>query len=861
MGVMLAPPLLDGTIPAFYSTDQGIVITIPFSMNRVVGLNQVNGFQVKIKTIQSGNQLCSIRVGKNNSQTSELRVIIPSEHQNKFKVGQYYKVQIAYINGDTIGYYSSVTIGKYTGKPTMSIVHLNANNLNSHSYEYTGVYKQIYDYSERVYSYRFNLYGPDNQLLQTSGDLLHDSTQDNPETNGESRDSYIFAQDLDVGKTYRVEYSVTTVNGLTVTSPAYRITQKQSIQPEINAFIEASLNYNNGYVDVHLRTNAPDELASGFFIIARACKDTNYTVWEEIHRFSLMAQVANQFLCRDFTVEQGKQYVYGLQQYNNNNLRSKRLLSNTVYVDFEDAFLYDGKRQLKIKYNPKISSFKKDLLETKTDTIGGKHPFIFRNGRVYYTEFPISGLISYQMDDEFLFLSKKEYGLTEETTNLTSENIAAERLFKIKVLEWLTNGEPKIFRSPTEGNYVVRLMNTSLAPNDTLGRMLHTFSSTAYEVAEFTYNVLGNMNFISVQDQNMQTIQMETLEFLYHDEQGVLTTRPVNTNLLKYHASTVRFNNMTPGDIVKITFYDGKTEDIKIGVTGSYYIDTGVSISSIMLTAPSSGSMTYSYYYTKQPVFNTISDVEIVEVPQHQFIGEHDIVKELLYVYDPDAINDSQTLGAWIKNPKVELTEIYRLDIEKRPLQRESSEVNKMQLKDPFLIYELGTTTIVNSVSPNRHNTKFTFMEYYDAYNNRSYDQEKEYDPTVNMNGTNISVNDIERKSYVKPGVLTSLKSGNGTLTTLSYQMGVITFALEEEAYNNRNNSEHYLAPLGKAIAAYNVAVTSLNNALGINNNGTYIKNYNPDPAKIAECRAAVNSAYTTYIIKLVAGQKEESRR
>jgi hypothetical protein len=76
-------------------------------------------------------------------------------------------------------------------------------------------------------------------------------------------------------------------------------------------------------------------------------------------------------------------------------LYSNRLTSNEIYVDFEDAFLFDGERQLKIKYNPKVSSFKKNLLEQKTDTIGGKYPFIFRNGRVYYSEFSISGLISY----------------------------------------------------------------------------------------------------------------------------------------------------------------------------------------------------------------------------------------------------------------------------------------------------------------------------------------------------------------------------------------------------------------------------------------------------------------------------------
>jgi hypothetical protein len=60
-------------------------------------------------------------------------------------------------------------------------------------------------------------------------------------------------------------------------------------------------------------------------------------------------------------------------------------------------------------------------------------------------------------------------------TWLTAENYRRERNFKMEVLAWLTNGKPKLFRSPAEGNYIVRLMNTSLTPNDSLGRMLHTF--------------------------------------------------------------------------------------------------------------------------------------------------------------------------------------------------------------------------------------------------------------------------------------------------------------------------------------------------------------------------------------------------
>jgi len=70
---------------------------------------------------------------------------------------------------------------------------------------------------------------------------------------------------------------------------------------------------------------------------------------------------------------------------------------------------------------------------------------------------------------------------TPATTDLVDYNIAAERKFKLEVLDWLNNGKPKLFRSPTEGNYVIRLMNVSLSPNDTLGRAIHSFSATGYE--------------------------------------------------------------------------------------------------------------------------------------------------------------------------------------------------------------------------------------------------------------------------------------------------------------------------------------------------------------------------------------------
>jgi hypothetical protein len=97
-------------------------------------------------------------------------------------------------------------------------------------------------------------------------------------------------------------------------------------------------------------------------------------------------------------------------------------------------------------------------------------------------------------------------------TQLSSENYYLERQFKMEALEWLTNGKPKLFRSPAEGNFIIRLMNTSLSPNDTLGRMLHTFQTTAYEIAECNYNNLQDYGFSVAPYTEMRTMHINQID-------------------------------------------------------------------------------------------------------------------------------------------------------------------------------------------------------------------------------------------------------------------------------------------------------------------------------------------------------------
>lgn len=860
----LFPPLVEGTIPAFYCENGIVKITIPFSMNKAVSRSQVGGLALKIKTVQSSSYLYTAQIIdpfcyelENNPWVSIiLRMDNEEEKQfiQKLRKGQFYKLQLAYLDTNyEVGYYSTVGISKYTTKPILSINDLKVGAINMHTYKYIGFYNQDKingDTTERVYSYRFDVYDSLNKLVATSGEQLHNSSNDTELY--ESYDEFLVSQDLQLDQIYRIQYTVTTNSGLVLSTPRYRIMQKLSVDPEIDAILSASVNYDNGYIAINLVGNKDDEgmekLATGAFLLSRACADTNYSTWDEISRFKLAAQFPSRQLWKDFTAEQGKSYRYSLQQYNDNGLYSNRILSNIVYSDFEDAYLYDGERQLKIKYNPKVSSFKADVLESKIDTIGSKHPFIFRNGKVYYREFPISGLISYYMDEEQLFMAETEFMVQEKTTNLISENLAQERAFKMQVYEWLTNGKPKLFRSPSEGNFIIRLMNVSMTPNDTLGRMLHTFNATAYEIAEYNYNNLNEFNFIHLTDPEVPQLRLETIEFTTRNENGEYVYR-TNEQINNHPVYTVRFVDMMPGDKIDITFADDTMETIQIGVTGSYYIDLGVPIKSIKLQENTSltGSMTYSYYSIQSNIFDKIANVSIAEVPTQQFIGEHNIIQEIEYVQDDQ--------GVWLKNPKIDIIKFYYIHATKRSNENIKAINNNNTLvyyqdmdatipllnPDIFTLYRVGDWEHIVDYNPYRSYYKFNTFSYQDFANNQSI---MEYQPLIKINDSIVSLENIEVFNMNTPTELSDLLCGNGSIIEAAYQMRIIDYNIEDDInYDVHTYKNDYLQAL-KTLETY------LNDI----QENTYSAELE------AEYRADINTKYRDYILHLITAQEEEKR-
>jgi hypothetical protein len=193
----LYPPNIEGTIPAFCGT----TLVVPFSMNKAVGKSEVGGFIVKIKTVNGDLKGTVAAVGTALAAANSYTGTISSTSYYdinsdmtatfdtsafSFTVGQYYKIQLAYIGTDgVIGYYSTVGVVKYTTSPKISISGLTYGTLNAHRYYYTGVYSQLgQDTTEKMYSSRFYVMDENYNIVDDTGKTLHNITNDDSSYEG-----------------------------------------------------------------------------------------------------------------------------------------------------------------------------------------------------------------------------------------------------------------------------------------------------------------------------------------------------------------------------------------------------------------------------------------------------------------------------------------------------------------------------------------------------------------------------------------------------------------------------------------------------------------------------------------------------
>jgi len=528
----LYPPSMSTYMPAFLRTQ---VCRVYFSLSPYNSIDEIMNAQVSISNQKTNVSALSstlypaaikiTSISTDTSITTDEKYYIeinPSDLTSGiFELNQYYKVQIRFtatgagtppsgtqiaswlINNQAyFSEWSRVCLIKGIETPTITITGLAESSqtvLSSEVVDFVGTmsYSANSD-SEKEYlkSYNIKLYSKNdlNTALCDSGTIYTDTYASN-EIN------YTLTYQLKEGEVYRAILTYTTNNNYTG-SKYYDFLVIASTISKLNATISAEPDNEDGRMAVYIRGKDTSSF-SGVITIRRSSHKTGFTVWEDMANVPISATILSH-IWYDNTVESGVWYKYCAQKRDASGNRGIIIQTETpAMIVLEDSYLLYKKQQLKLKFDPAIDSYQITTTESLTNTIGGKYPFIRRNGNTYYKQFSIGGLISCFSDENNLFTSKAKLynGYEELYANYNQENkiseyydFVYERAFREAAIDFLYGDNVFLFRSPTEGNLLIKLMNISLTPQSTLGRMVYSFSATAYEIAEATMDNMIDYN-------------------------------------------------------------------------------------------------------------------------------------------------------------------------------------------------------------------------------------------------------------------------------------------------------------------------------------------------------------------------------
>lgn len=264
----------------------------------------------------------------------------------------------------------------------------------------------------------------------------------------------------------------------------------------------------------------------GILYVKRASNLTNYKEWENIYVASQSGSI--DLTIEDNTVGSMVWYRYSVQLENVKGALTQITYSPKVILDFYDAIISRKEQQAALRYNYKINSFKPNVSRVKVDTIGSKYPRFLQNGQMNYRQFTVTGLISAQTDEDEKFLNKQDtlneynnYLVYNESNDINEDyDFYWEREFRERLVSWLNDGEPKLYRSQTEGNIAVIISDVSLTPNATLSRRLWDITMTLTEIADgYSLSTLDSLGIYEVADSDTISPD-ETIDYVEVSKPG-----------------------------------------------------------------------------------------------------------------------------------------------------------------------------------------------------------------------------------------------------------------------------------------------------------------------------------------------------
>ena len=244
----LYPPSISGALPSFY----GNKLKIPYQMNKIVSTVDVIGFHLRLKSASTETTLFELKSTEQGVQCSytntDVLFTLKASETKKLALGEYYKIQLAYVDRSAItGYFSTISVIKYTGKPSAVIEGFEDDALNDSAPLLIGSYTNDGDPTEKDYEFRFQLYDTDRStILDDTGWKIHLSDTDYTVVKDaipvlDQLDQYQLRYIFDPDTSYYIQYIVRTNNDMIVTSPLYEMVEGKRVPISLEANLIAEL--------------------------------------------------------------------------------------------------------------------------------------------------------------------------------------------------------------------------------------------------------------------------------------------------------------------------------------------------------------------------------------------------------------------------------------------------------------------------------------------------------------------------------------------------------------------------------------------------------------------------------------------
>ena len=409
----LYPPIVETYMPAFLINSGDVVkdtCRVYFSISAYNSLADIANAQVtvsdqntNVSVLNEEKYPCDIMlvpIMEDRTKTTDDRYYVDIKKTDligdNFEINTYYKVQIRFtsVNAESVSMttpqaidswlaanlsmfseWSTVCLVRGISVPTLSFRGID--NTAGYTVWASGnvdlvgrlTFADSAD-TERLRSYKIRLLKGE-EVISDTGEIYASIYNDINEIN------YTFKYLFEDGGDYIIEVTYTT-NDLYQETISYNIIVIEGGSAPVDAKIFADTDEENGRILIYIKGNTADEF-TGNIMIRRASSETNFTVWEDIHLIKVEQQILD-LVWYDTTVKSGVWYRYCAQEINGIGQRSVIIqIKEPIMMVLDHMYLVgQNGKQLKIKFNPQVSSYQRTIPEAKVDTIGSKFPFVKR---------------------------------------------------------------------------------------------------------------------------------------------------------------------------------------------------------------------------------------------------------------------------------------------------------------------------------------------------------------------------------------------------------------------------------------------------------------------------------------------------